>query len=515
MKDMSREKALEILSLPNGSEKLYEKAVEAFPAAWALFAGEGDKRACAFLCRCAKRQAFRERMNELLGENREALRSALESDEPKLRQNAARLAGELGREEDVRFIVRALMREETRFVRPSMLLAIGAVGGDEAEAFLNNYVVAPPKNENEKRNFEDERAALADAKKRFVKLEKHTFTGLVKPFDMELRTPRQLSGSLVYELGEMSVRPEKELASAVVVKGRDVEALFSLRSFFELLFPIARNIPIDAKRIAGLAGPFLAELMTSSHSGRPPYGYRVEIRGESAERAKLAKAVSALVDSDVLVNSPGNYEAELRIEPDEHNKCAVYAKLYTVPDERFSYRKESLPASINPATAAAVVRYARDYLTPGARVIDPCCGSGTMLFERERFIETQSATGVDIAHKAIDIARANAALAGSKAKFIVNDIRRFEATRPYDELITNLPFGNRVGSHADNVSLYEYLVDALPRLLVRGGTAIMYTMEFTLLKKLVRARPNLELAAEARTEAGGLTPEIFIIKVKS
>ena len=39
-------------------------------------------------------------------------------------------------------------------------------------------------------------------------------------------------------------------------------------------------------------------------------------------------------------------------------------------------------------------------------------------------------------------------------------------------------------------------------------------MEFTLLKKLIRERPGLKLVTETRTEAGGLMPGIFIIKLK-
>ena len=50
-------------------------------------------------------------------------------------------------------------------------------------------------------------------------------------------------------------------------------------------------------------------------------------------------------------------------------------------------------------------------------------------------------------------------------------------------------------------------------LVKKGGIALLYTMEFTLLKKLIRERPYLEILSQGRTEAGGLTPMVFIIKV--
>ena len=162
---------------------------------------------------------------------------------------------------------------------------------------------------------------------------------------------------------------------------------------------------------------------------------------------------------------------------------------------------------------AALLLYAREYLEPGARVLDPCCGSGTMLFERERLTDCASLTGVDIAHRAIEIARKNAIAGESRAKFVTNDSLRFTAERPYDELIANLPFGNRVGNHKANELFYAGLLDRLPHWVKKGGVAVLYTMEFTLLKKLLRDRPALRLVTEITTNAGGLLPGVFIVKV--
>jgi 23S rRNA G2445 N2-methylase RlmL len=169
---------------------------------------------------------------------------------------------------------------------------------------------------------------------------------------------------------------------------------------------------------------------------------------------------------------------------------------------------------MHPATAAAVLHYAGVYLKENARVLDPFCGSGTFLIEREKFRKCEALTGVDIAHAAIDIARQNAAAAGSRAKFIVNDCLRFTADRKYDEVIANLPFGNRVGTHAQNERLYAAFVARLPEWLKPNGAAVLYTMEFTLLKKLIRETPALKLIAQERTEAGGLMPGIFVLQMK-
>ena len=112
MRELTKEQVEKRLAAPNGSETLFAEAEAAFDAAWALFSEDGNAAACAFLCRCAKRQAYAARIDALLGEARAPLYAALRSDAPKLRKNAARLAGALADERDVPALVAALAAEE-------------------------------------------------------------------------------------------------------------------------------------------------------------------------------------------------------------------------------------------------------------------------------------------------------------------------------------------------------------------------------------------------------------------
>ena len=508
---MEKEALLRQLNLPNGPEKLMEQADAAFAPAYELFA-EGDPAAAAFLCRCAKKKAFREQLIKALGQERRPLRAALESDVPKLRKNAARLVGELMDPTDVPFLIAALKNESQRFVRPSMLLAMGAVGGGEAEAFLNSYVVTPAADPSEARHVREENEALSAAKKQFLNLKKHPFLGLDEPLEIELRAPDKLTSSLASELSALGVEVRATKDAALRVHTTEVEKLFYARCFYELLFPVSAGTAADPKLLARLAVPAMERLLRR-HGGEPPMGYRIEVQGDRADRGDFARAMAAEIPEDVFANAPGDYEMELRVERKDNGGADLYIKLYTLSDHRFDYRVGALPASMNPVTAAAVLRYAGAFLRPGARVLDPCCGSGTFLLERGKLSPCATLTGVDIAQSAVDIAKVNAAAAHSKAKFIRNDCLRFVADSPYDELVANLPFGNRVGSHNDNLRLYVGILDRIPSWLHKDGIAVLYTMEYTLLKKLVRDRPFLKLITEVRTEAGGLMPAVFILKV--
>jgi len=473
----------------------------------------GASAACAFLTRAAKKGAYRIETDAAF-RDRAPLYDALTGEAPKLRKNAARLIGALGAEQDSPALIAALREESARMVRPSILLALGSCGGEEARLYLSGYEVAPASDDSERKHEKEEREALAAARDKLAPKQAHAFTGFTSEQEVELRTPKGLAKALSEELSELGFAPYAVKSDRLRVKTRDIPSLYQARCFFEVLFPLVTGLPLRPAAAASCVGR-MTSLMASAHEGEPPYRYRVELKGYTGDRPEFLKATAAALAEKCgdLVNSVSTYECELRLEAREDTPLMdAYLKLYTYEDTRFSYRKNALPASMHPATAAAILKYADKYLSVNARVLDPCCGSGTFLIERSLLSPCQSLTGVDIADKACEIARENARIAQCPAKFVHNDFLRFTAKRPYDEVIANLPFGNRVGNHKQNERLYAGLVAALPEWLKPGGTAILYTMEHTLLNKCLKEEKRLMLLERTRTEAGGLTPGIFILK---
>ena len=513
MKKLTKEEITQKLAEPNGPAALAAMNVDRdalLDTAAAMFAEDGA--ASALIIRLAANKQYLIKLSENAAFT-EALKKHIASDSPKLRRNSARLIGLVKPEGGDELLISALKKEEQRFARGSMVLALGSVGGEKAAEFLNDYRVAPPADETEKKHFAEETEALELALRSLRPAVKHVFTGLSEKRTVELRAPERLTHQLETELEELGFSSFDIRLSSLKTETDDLPALFEARCFSEALFPIGSAAASPAA-IAKKAAPFLEEFMASCHTGEPPYRFRTEtaISGSGFDRRAFSKAVSSAVENGKLANSPSDYEAELRIEGSEKN-VRLYAKLYTFRDERFSYREGSIPASMAPNVAASVLRFAQDHLTVNARVIDPCCGSGTFLIERGLLSPCASLTGVDISHHAVDVARRNTELAGVNAKYTVNDILRFECHRPYDELIANLPFGNRVGDHSSCEKLYRGLLDRLPQLVKNGGVAILYTMEFTLLKRLIRETPHVTLLSQERTEAGGLTPMIFVLRV--
>lgn len=498
------------MAQPNGSQNI--EIEPAWEGAWRLLE-DGYAPALALFVRAAKQEKYVKILNEQLGD-RAVLWSLLKSAEPKVRKNAARLAGALACESDCTVLVEALKAEETRMVRPSLILALGAMQTEEAQQALMTYTVAEAANPGEEKHVKEEKQALMTARSSYVTTVRHTLKAMPRNLKAELRCVDAMEEVLVKELEAMAMPARKLGRGRVGVQLTSPKALNNVRTWRELLFPVIMGVPCDGEKIGAAAGPKLERFLELTHTGEPPYAYRIEIRGQEIDRGALAREIASAMDSGKLVNAPSAYESEIRVEV-YHGKCNVYMKLHTFPDTRFAYRKGAVSASIHPATAAGIMRLAAEYFKPNARVLDPCCGSGTMLIERALYDTCGALTGVDLAASAIRIAETNMEAAGLEAELLTKNCMKFEARERYDEVISNLPFGNRVGNHDSNVELYEELLKKLPKWLKRGGIAILYTMELQLVEDLLmQHRATLVLERVIRTEAGGLQPGIFIVTCK-
>lgn len=490
-------------------------------ALWAACFGEKAQESLSQLSAFAKDSRVKELLNGQT--DRARLRTLLSASNPKVRKNAARLIGALSLRLDTPALVDALKTEETRFVAPSLLLALGNCGGDDALAAVRVYVqTLPAGDETEGKHIRDAKEAATIALSRLSPRLSRSFLGLSESMTIELVALEGCSKLLADEAAMHSL-PYQAEGDSLFIKTKDYLSLFSLRCFTEALIPIAtcplpplegKKADLDAwaKTVSAAAVKPFTGLLDGCLSGDPPYQYRIEIRGVlHTERGPLAHAVAvALDESGLTLNSPSAYDAELRLSV-SGRYTYIAAKLYTPADNRFDYRKEALPASINPVTAAAMLRFALPYLKKDARVVDPCCGSGTLLIERAKLLPAGELVGVDISPDAVSIARTNVKASGAKIEIVGGDLLKFRPRTPFDELIANLPFGSRVGTHDANAELYKGLMERLSELLTPEGIAILYTTQRAPLLRLASAN-GYAVVAEQRLEAGGLKPWAILLK---
>ena len=447
----------------------------------------------------ARKKQFAEEMRAL-EPSAFPLGSFLRSSRPKTRKNAARLIGILSLERETEGLVRLLETEETLYVIPSVLLALGNIRNDPALAALRSYSVPAPSCPEETKHTEEIAAALKKALDSGGERAASFPDRLIKPETFLVTAPEGFADVLLSEMQEKGFEAQIS-GSGCLTDTDDLKKLCTLRCAQEFLIPVG-TASLSAEEIAP---HFLAYTQ---------YPYRIELRGFEGDRSafisRLAKAIGG-------INSPSGYAVEFRVVC-TGEKAELYVKPCRIPDRRYVYRQGTVPASIHPATAACIVRSAKYLFGPGKEdpvVLDPCCGSGTLLFEREAYSGCRNILGLDLQPGAVETARKNAAAGGSAARFIQKDLTRFRTREPVDELYANLPFGNRVGSHEKNRELYAALVNRLPEWLSDSGFAVLYTMEHRMLEKLLNSEKSLEIKEIRAAEAGGLYPKVFYVKKRT
>ena len=453
--------------------------------------GETAAEALSALCVTAKTKQGRAEIEAALSGT--ALLSALaESGQPKVRKNAYRLIGALENEAYVPALSRALNTETTLFAVPSLLLALGRLNAKDA---LLSYRVPVSESPEMDKHIAEIEIAYEKATQRFMELPSRTLTTLSSPREVLCFAPHGFAQELKDELSSLGFSGTIA-GDAVRLFTADFGRVYRANCMTEALLPIAADVPMEPRAIAAAAKTCIGTY------------YRIEIRGYLRDRSGFIERLKRLLDGH---NNPSAYDCELRIES-RNDVCDLYWKLWNVEDMRYSWRKGTLPASMQPALAYALSRYALSLIrSERPTVFDPFCGSGSLLFAVEEQTNCRSLFGVDKSGTAISIARENARAVNSKARFICRDIQRFEAQEGADLVLSNLPFGSRVGTHRENETLYARFLRRLPYYLADGGVAVLYTADAKLLERLIRETPALSLREKRRTAAGGLSPWIFTV----
>ena len=279
---------------------------------------------------------------------------------------------------------------------------------------------------------------------------------------------------------------------------------------------------LEASRLYSSGGPVLAEsvafdlpkldvvlnrLRQSCRSGvlrntaavGQPIRFRIADVGEW--RWSLRDALTAHLG---WMNDPSDWDVNLELVGG-YLVCEVGALHYSRRIR--SLRRQAV--STTPVIAAVLCRLAK--LTATHRVLDPFCGSGTVLFDAT-FWTDECVFGADLSPLAVAYATEN--LSGRGGRVVVSDARQCPL-RPasIDRVISNLPFGKKVGSHADNTRLYPVFLREVERLLVPTGRVVLLTEDKRVLRAAVE-KSSLKVLRERVLHSGGATPSAFVLGFK-
>ena len=514
-------------------DKLSKDYNNTMPLLWLEALNDENPRAILSVLRdIIKKEKPRGIFKRAIGNSKQKLSNFLKHSDPKVRKNVCGIIGELGDSEYLEALYSAYDSEEQLFVKSSYILAIGNCGGaldaERLTKILENLTIKEKASEGnsesikDEKHIKEEKLALTRAIAKLSPHVQHEFIGFKNPVPMVLTAMNGQFQVTLKELEEKSIKG-KLTNEGIYVKEKDLEKINSCRTFYEVLFPLdfCNNLELNYKKIAdAIVKADIVGFLNQCHAGdgNTPFWYRIEFKTTdyNKERTEFVKNLSGELDEvsgGSLKNSPSSYEIEIRIV-EKNNLCSVFVKLYTVKDDRFDYREKSVPASINPVNAAIVMKAIEKWLKPDAKVIDPFCGAGTMLIERAKLKEFKKLTGVDIFGSAITAATVNSKLANVKVELINEDILYYSTYNVFDEMISNMPFESKGGAGSFDTRLYRDFVDRIPSLIRRGGMAFLYTVESNLLKKSLVGNEHLQLIDTIKVESGGLTPHVFVIKVR-
>lgn len=538
MKDINYTNLIEDLKISDDSkrakiiDKLSRDYNNAMPMLWSEALNQDNPRAVLSVIRdIIKKEKPRGIFKRAVGHSKQKLADFLKHSDPKVRKNVCGIIGEIGDSKYLEDLYSAYSSEEQLFVKSSYILAIGNCGGvsdaEKLKSIFEELIIKEKasKDKNlvakDEKHINEEKRALTRAIAKLSPPKPHKFTGFKNPVPMVLTTMNDHFQITLMDLKEKSIKGTT-MTEGIYIEEKDLKKVYECRTFYELLFPLesCSNLELNYKVVADkIIKTNIISFLNQCHAGdsNTPFWYRVEFKttDHSRERSEFVKNLSRELDEisgGNLKNSPSSYEIEIRII-EKNNLCSAFIKLYTIKDNRFDYREKALAASINPVTAAIVMKNIEKWLKPNAKVIDPFCGAGTMLIERAKLKDFKSLTGVDIFSTGIAYAEVNSYLANVNIELKCEDILEFYSRDRFDEMISNMPFESKSGVSSFNTRLYSEFINRIPSIVRPGGMVFLYTVEKNLLKESLIDNKYLKIIDTIKIESGGLIPHVFVIRV--
>lgn len=250
----------------------------------------------------------------------------------------------------------------------------------------------------------------------------------------------------------------------------------------------------------------------------------------STYRLQLIKGTSEFVLKELLEKYPKAKiakKSELEISFScEQEDIEIFRNLYspthikdsegrTLNLSRREWRRAFVFAGINPSLAYILCMIAN--LNKEDILLDPFCGSSVIPISALKYFDVKRVICLDISSKAIYSSKENFKDAGieeSRYKLFKSDIRDTKLSkRNVDKIVSNLPFGIRVGEHSSNIDIYRSLEVLAKKVLRKKGLLVLLTQEKKLLRE-VFTKEEWNVKSIIRVDEGGLLPEVFVVKRK-
>ena len=482
----------------------------------------------------------------------------LDSDDAKTRKNAALLIGELknasgeteqngdetiheGDSVDLSEASQQLIshyeKEETLFVRSSYLEALSEFVINDDNEIMD--ILINQEQKLSKEEFKEDEAKHKSKELHELKLilskntdkTRHEFKDFIHPFEVLLTC----DDSIKEEVKELTYSDCKTVRAGVRTRVSDYRNLQKIRMYKEALFlvPIKRGYVPNRDNLGQIAektglinivddlfnqGEIKEEKQEEQKKSNKTevYRFRLESRSEDPElkSGEYLKKISALIEKGSkgrLINDAGDYEFTVVFRDGQKDNLSIYVLLPSKCDKRFAYRKNSEPTSMNPVTAATAISLIKSYMSEKSQIIDPLCGTGTLLIERALAMPAREYYGTDTYGQAVKEARENAMYAGVyNMNFINRNFFDFQHDYPFQEILTEFPdlFGKE---DVEKNNFCKMFFEKAVEISDEEATLFLITNEEGLIRKHIRLSGSMKLL---RTINLKKSTNIYVIKIR-
>jgi len=228
------------------------------------------------------------------------------------------------------------------------------------------------------------------------------------------------------------------------------------------------------------------------------------------------EAGAALVERYGKTVDLEHYDTEIRVDAFDR-VCLVSVQLTRSPLDRRHPQLYAPRVARKTVVAHAMLRLS-GLAAPQGRLLDPCCGSGTLLLEAAQLMPAWRCYGSDRDARCIAGARQNLEAAGVAERcplqqLDARDLARHFPPQGFEAIVTNPPWGIRLGRKIDLVGFYRKLLTGAWTVLVPGGRlTLLVGRKRAAFNRLLDQLGLFEVRHARAIETNDVHPMLFVLE---
>jgi tRNA (guanine6-N2)-methyltransferase len=294
-------------------------------------------------------------------------------------------------------------------------------------------------------------------------------------------------------------------------------ALLRLRTVLAVHVALASGLPRPTALLDDGAFRRITAAIGHIRSLHPAGAFRtVRLSAAGADSSVFQRFGARLQQATGLRPADDAGDLLLRFRRGQDGRFELLARISPRPLASRAWRVCNLPGALNAAVASIMASLTRP--TPEDVYLNLASGSGTLLVERALLGPAARLIGCDVDAEALACSARNVAAANLTSAVELTD---WDATRlpladgSIDALTVDLPFGQLVGSHAENAELYPALLAEAARVARPGARLVEISQQVRLLERSMDAQhwsTEEVLRPTLSTNGGPIKPGLFVLR---